>query len=113
MHNSLRNALVIEMEDFLAEMEVLEQDRTARPYLQAVLVVGDWDTLLGSQHRILGTGNLVNLTAVTRHRLVFGDFLLNDLVVGPLGHVASPFLNATPTPLHAAGCIEMSRLNLD
>jgi hypothetical protein len=39
--DALGNALVVEMEDLLAEDEILEQRRTAGAEPQAVLVVGD------------------------------------------------------------------------
>ena len=46
MHDALRDALMIEVEDLLAEMEVFEQSRAARALAQGVLVVSYRDTLL-------------------------------------------------------------------
>src|SRR6185295_6584744 len=41
MHDSLGDALVVEMKDFLAEMMILEQCRTTASRFEGVLVVGD------------------------------------------------------------------------
>ncbi|MNV14017.1 hypothetical protein D3C71_1046860 [compost metagenome] len=45
MHDALWNSLVIEMEDFFSEMEVLHQSGSARTYTQCVLIVGDRSAL--------------------------------------------------------------------
>ena len=47
MNHALRNALMVEMEDLLAEMKVLDQGRTARADLQRVLIVRDRAALGG------------------------------------------------------------------
>ena len=49
VHDALGNALVIEVEDLLAEVEIFEQRRTARALAQGVLVVGDGNALLRRQ----------------------------------------------------------------
>jgi hypothetical protein len=49
VHDPLGDALVIEMEDLFAEVEVFEGGRPALAEFQAVLVVGDRDALLGRQ----------------------------------------------------------------
>jgi hypothetical protein len=41
MHDPLGNALMVEVENLLAEDEILEQGRTSLTCLEAVLVVGD------------------------------------------------------------------------
>ena len=58
----LGDALVVEVEDLLAEVEVLQQRRPARPDPQRVLVVGDRHALLGGQ-RERAVGRLVRLAA--------------------------------------------------
>jgi hypothetical protein len=45
MHHPLRDAFVVEVEDLLAQHEVLEQRRTRCTGTQAVLVVRDGDAL--------------------------------------------------------------------
>ena len=49
VHDALGDALVVEVEDLLAEVEVLEQRRAALADPQRVLVVGDRNALLGGQ----------------------------------------------------------------
>ena len=49
MHDALRNALVVEVRDLLAQDEVFEQRRTAQARLERVLVVGDAHALVGGQ----------------------------------------------------------------
>ena len=51
MHDPLGNALVVEMENLLAEMEVLDQRRPARADLERVLVVRDRAALRRGQDR--------------------------------------------------------------
>ena len=53
MHHALRDALVVEVGDLLAEDEVLQQGRAARPRLQRVLVVRDLDALIGGERLAL------------------------------------------------------------
>ena len=47
----LGDALVVEVEDLLAEVEVFQERRAARADPERVLVVGDGDALLGGQDR--------------------------------------------------------------
>jgi hypothetical protein len=49
VHDSLRNSLVIEVGDFLAEDEVLQQSWTAGAAFERVLVVRDRGALIGGQ----------------------------------------------------------------
>ena len=51
VNHPLRNALVVEMENLLAEMEVFKNGRPARSDLQRVLVVGYRTALRGGQYR--------------------------------------------------------------
>ena len=59
--DALGDALVVEVEDLLAEVEVLQQRRAAGADLQRVLVVGDGHALLGGQRRLARVGRLVGL----------------------------------------------------
>src|SRR5690606_28810696 len=54
MNDALGDALMVEVEDLLAEMEILEQRRAARALLEAVLVVGDRHAMLGGERRMAG-----------------------------------------------------------
>ncbi len=64
MNDALGDALMVEVEDLLAEMEILEQRRAARALLEAVLVVGDRHAMLGSKRRMAGA-RLMRLAAAT------------------------------------------------
>ena len=78
----LGNALVIEVEDLLAEMEVFDQRRPALADLQRVLVVGDRTSLGGGEHLGFTLRGLVEfatipsgeLLVVNPGRLVRGSF---------------------------------------
>ena len=63
VHDALGDALVVEVEDLLAEVEVLEQRRTPLAGPQRVLVVGDRDALLRRQPRSCAGRDLVGLAA--------------------------------------------------
>ena len=74
MDDALGNALVVEVEDLLAEMEVLDQRRAARADLQRVLVVGDRAALRRGQDRRVALGDLVQFAAIAAHEfLVVND----------------------------------------
>ena len=62
VHDSLRNPLVVEVEDLLAEVEVLQQRRTSDSESQRVLVVADGSALLGREDRTV-TRHLMRLTS--------------------------------------------------
>ncbi|MCY1174046.1 hypothetical protein D9M73_142320 [compost metagenome] len=49
VNDSLRNALVVKMRDFLAHDEVFKQRRAARAGPQGILVIRDLDALVGAQ----------------------------------------------------------------
>jgi len=49
VHDTLRNALVVEMGDLLAHDEVFKQRGATRPGLERVLVIGDAHALVGAQ----------------------------------------------------------------
>jgi hypothetical protein len=52
VHNPLGNALVVEVGDFLAKYEVLEQRRASETDLQRALIVGNRDPLVGRQRAV-------------------------------------------------------------
>ncbi len=54
MDDALGDALAVEMRELLDEMEILQQDRSARPGGQAVLIVGDRRTGTGGQRSAHG-----------------------------------------------------------
>ena len=56
VNDALRDPLVIEVRDLLAQDEVFEQRGTAQSGLERVLVVGDRDALVGGQHLARGIG---------------------------------------------------------
>ena len=49
MHHALGNALMVEVEDLFAEVEIFQQGRAARALAQRILVVGDRNALLGGE----------------------------------------------------------------
>ena len=66
----LRNTLVIEMKDLLAQHEILEQRRTPLSGFQAVLIVAHGNAVVGSQHVIRTERLLVRLAAVAEFSLM-------------------------------------------
>ena len=67
MHDPLGNALVVEMEDLLAEMEIFERGRPAPADAQRILVVGDRRALLRRQDRDIAARDLMRLAAFAAH----------------------------------------------
>ena len=61
--DALGDALVVEVEELLAEVEVLQEGRAAGPDPERVLVVGDGDPLLRRQGRVAGVRRLVEVLA--------------------------------------------------
>src|SRR5674476_364898 len=55
VHDTLGNALVIEMGDFLAQDEILQQRRAARVRPERVLIVRDREALVGSERGVLSS----------------------------------------------------------
>jgi hypothetical protein len=53
--NALGDAFVVEAGDLLAEVEVLDQRRTAKPCAEGVVGVGDGNALVSCQSLALGT----------------------------------------------------------
>ena len=73
MDHALGDALVVEVEDLFAEMEVLEQGRAAPPGLQGILVVGHRAALRRGQDRGRAGGGLVQLAAFAAAELLVMD----------------------------------------
>ncbi len=70
MDDALGNALMVEMEDLLAEMKILDQGRPARTDLERILVIRDRTALGGGQHRDIATGGLVQFAAFAAAQLL-------------------------------------------
>jgi hypothetical protein len=64
VHDALGDALVVEVEDLLTEVEVLEQRRTPLAGAQRVLVVGDRNPLSGGQDGVLLARDLMRVPAL-------------------------------------------------
>jgi hypothetical protein len=62
MDDALGNAFMVEVEHLLAEMEIFEQRRAARALLQAVLIVGNGNTLLSGESSDIAACHLVRFT---------------------------------------------------
>jgi len=73
MDHPLGDALVIEMEYLLTEMEVVHKKRAAWSDTQRILVVGDRSALRGRQHRIPVLRHLVEFTTLPAHELLIVD----------------------------------------
>src|SRR5690554_4295750 len=63
MHDTFGNAFMVEVEDFLAEVWVFQQERSARTLLETGLIVGNRRTLLRSEGGDAISGNLVRFAA--------------------------------------------------
>jgi len=64
MHDTLGNALMIEMGDLLAQHKVFQQRGTARTALQRILVVRDRHTLVRGQQHVGLAGDLMRFAAM-------------------------------------------------
>ena len=73
MHNALGDALVVEMEDFLAEVEILDERRSPLADLQSVLVVGHRAALGRRQDLGVALGDLVKLASIPARQLLIMD----------------------------------------
>ena len=69
----LRDSLVIEMEDLLAEVKILQQGRPARTDLQGILVVGNRSPLRRGQHRHVAARDLMQFAAFAAIQLLIVD----------------------------------------
>jgi len=90
MNDSLRNAFMVEVKDFLPEMKILQRSTPANSYFQRILIVCYWHSLLGSQRRNIPYRDLVGLTALSPHNPLIAQLSALALAVGPFGrHVGS------------------------
>jgi hypothetical protein len=64
MNDALRNALVVEMGDLLAEGEILQKAGAPRAASQGVLIVRDRNALVGRQGLVEVGGCLVGFAAI-------------------------------------------------
>jgi hypothetical protein len=64
MNDPFRNALVVEVEDFIAEMLVFQQRRPPRTVPQGILIVGNRCALARGEDRAIVLRHLVGLTAL-------------------------------------------------
>ena len=107
MNDALGDALMVEVKDFLAEMEILEQRRAARALLEAVLVVGDRYAMLGGERRMAGA-RLMRLAAATA-------ILAKALCDRSIGRKDRRFTNRFPAHVLAgdrSGALPTARLRL-
>ena len=73
VHHALGNALVVEVEDFLAEMKVLEGRRSTRADLQRILIVRNRAALSGRENGDVAFGDLMQLAALSARQLLIVD----------------------------------------
>ena len=66
MNDTFRNALVVEMRDFVAKDEILQERRAARIRPERVLIIGERDALVSGERRMASARDLVQLTACSR-----------------------------------------------
>jgi hypothetical protein len=66
VNDTLGNTLVIEMGDFFAEDEILQQRRAAWVRPEGILIVGDREALVGSERGALPTSDLVQFATGSR-----------------------------------------------
>jgi len=66
VYDTFGNTLVIEMGDFFAQDEILQQRRAARIRPERVLIVGDREALVGSERGVLSSSDLVQFAASSR-----------------------------------------------
>jgi hypothetical protein len=79
VHHALGDPLVVEVEELLAEVEVLERRRAALAYAEGVLVVADRRPLLRGEHLVLSPCPLVQLSARAVRRLLLAALSRHDL----------------------------------
>src|SRR5690606_8676522 len=107
MNDALGDALMVEVEDLLAEMEILEQRRAARALLEAVLVVGDRHAMLGGERRMAGA-RLMRLAAGATILAV----ALHDRRIGRKERCLARGLSAYVLSCNRSGALPTARLRL-
>lgn len=70
MNDALGDSLVVEMEEFLAQMEVFEKRWAAMTGAQRVLIVRDRNALLGCERGYVGARNLMGFATSALRRIV-------------------------------------------
>ena len=90
-----RDALVVEMKDFFAEMKIFQSGRTARSYFERVLIVGNRCSLLSRQGpNIIRIHGLVSLTAAASHHFLLAQLrMLVSTVRHLMSHRSPPFVH--------------------
>jgi hypothetical protein len=68
MDDALRNALVVEVENLFAEVEVFNEGRPSRPDLKAVLIISDRAALGGGQNVGFVIRHLMQLSTLPPHK---------------------------------------------
>jgi hypothetical protein len=97
MHDALGDALVVEMENLLAENEVFEQRGSTRASFQRILIVANPDALVGRQARV---GCLLALRGLLMRLPTFADPRVS---VARLCHLCSSPAPQTQRDDRAAG----------
>ena len=70
MNDPFRDAFVIEMKNLFAKMKILHRGRSASPYFQRILIVGNRRSLLSRQRRTVTSGDLVSFAAFSAPHLL-------------------------------------------
>src|SRR4029450_5456268 len=91
MHDAFGNTLMVEMEDFLAEVKILDQRRPALTNPQGVLIVSDRPALRRRKRLCTARCNLMQLAATSSQHLLIVDRGLCQIGLLPacLGHRVS------------------------
>ena len=66
MHNTLRDAFMVEVIDLFAKNKIFEQHRAARHCFQRILIVGNGESLVGGQRRVAAAGVLMQFARIAR-----------------------------------------------
>jgi hypothetical protein len=66
VNDALGNTLVIEMRDFVAKDEILQERRAAGIGPERVLIILERDALVGGERRMASARDLVQFTACSR-----------------------------------------------
>ena len=66
VNDTLGNALVVEMRDFVAKDEILQERRAAGIGPERVLIIGERDAMVGGERRMASDRDLVQFTACSR-----------------------------------------------
>ena len=110
VNDALRDALMVEMKDLLAEMKIFDQGRPARPDLDGVLVVRNRAALRGGKNGDIAVRDLmqfaalpaIELLVVYRRRTVlvpedFDDLAMSDFRKMRCTNNSAPAAGARPS----------------